>query len=204
MLNHKTLKKQENAWAESRRHYFTLIELLIVISILSIMASVVGFNVYRAFQDQRFRTEVGLIVDELRLAQDLMLILDTDVHVKFAPAETGIKYWIEVEHGVSKEWKPFLLRSHRDLRAIEILSFTEESVEGVIDIRFMSGGSVMSRGILRLASNMGKKAICLHGYPHPIVSVADEGEVCVEKDEQEFHRRLTDLTIFEIEEYEKV
>ena len=95
-----------------RRHFITLLELLIVIAILALVSGVIGVNIKKALLDQRFRMEVGMILDELRLAQDLMLILSTDVHVKFSQdkEKKGIKYWLELETELPERLKKQILQ----------------------------------------------------------------------------------------------
>lgn len=195
-----------------RRHY-TILELLIVMAILIMIAGVVGYNIQGAIKDQRFRNEVKLIVDELRLAQDLMIILSTDVHVKFEidPTGKGIKYWLETEEKLTKEWKPFIQRSHRNLQAIHYITFQELPSNmnqfNNLDLKFLSGGSVMSRGILILATSAALRdpttlirSICLKGYPHPIFSFFGIENTCGSDDENNYDRKLTEATVKEINE----
>ncbi|QLH36565.1 MAG: type II secretion system protein [Parachlamydiaceae bacterium] len=69
------------------KRFFTLIELLIVLMVLALASGVIGFSVHRALREQRFKTEVELVADSLRLAQNLMLIMNADVHVTFKADE---------------------------------------------------------------------------------------------------------------------
>ena len=61
----------------------TLLEIMIVIAVIAIATGVIGLGVNKAVVNQQFQTELSILVDELRLAQNLMLILGTDVHLKF-------------------------------------------------------------------------------------------------------------------------
>jgi hypothetical protein len=165
------------------RRQVTLIELLLVIAILSLIVGFGAVKIRDAIVDQSFRTEVSRVVDELRLAQDLMLIFETDVHLKFAgdDEEGGIKYWLELET-IQKEWDKEFRRKHKNLQTIHGV-FMRDQIgddvdEGIIDLKFLSKGCVMSRGLLRLASSDKddpppgtlQSYICLPGYPHPIFS----------------------------------
>ena len=82
------------AWGKC---FITLLESLIVISILAIAAGVIGFSVNRALREQHFKTEVELVVDYLRLAQNLMLIMNADVHVIFKAAESEKSNLMSIE-----------------------------------------------------------------------------------------------------------
>lgn len=199
-----------------RRRCFTLIELLIVISILVFVGGVISINISRALTEQRFRTEVDLMVDTLRLAQDMMLIVGADVHlnIKNEEKKKGIEYWLTVADKVPKEWENLISRSKRKLRAIHSVQFFEEgpfpfpSPDEGLDIRFLSEGSMMSKGVLRLSTHEDSfvpgslnRAVCLRGYPHPLASVPEEkGELatCEEEDEAEFLDRLTQDTVNEV------
>lgn len=166
-----------------RKASFTLVEFIVVIMILSVISGVIGVNIRKLLTEERFNVEAGQVLDTLRLAQDLMLLLNTDVHVKFADAKenTGIKYGIELEKKLAPSWMKQIEKSHRILKAIHLLEFDDrlDAIAGRrdIDIRFLSGGSVMSGGVLHMASidkpqegvsNVQHRYICLPGYPAQI------------------------------------
>lgn len=171
-----------------RRSHFTLIELMIVLTILSVIGGVLVINVNKALFDQRFRTEVSLVVEELRLAQDLMLILGTDVHLKVAEGNDSkeIIYWLEFDYPLPKQWEHVLKRKHKGLTAIHRVDFKDQlqhlETKGQFDIRFMSGGAVMSRGVMMLSTSQEDdpppdaltRYICLPGYPSPLLPVVDK------------------------------
>lgn len=176
-----------------RRRHVTLLEIILVMAILMLVGGLVAVGINKALVDQRFRTEVSLIVDDLRLAQDLMLILGTDVHLKFAKEsdEAGIKYWLELETDLNKEIKNQILRKRSNLKTIHGVFFKDETAtettRGQLDIRFLSKGNVMSRGLMRLATSDAETNpppgtmqtyICLPGYPKPIFNtdILDKAE----------------------------
>jgi type II secretory pathway pseudopilin PulG len=196
-----------------RRSFVTLIELLLVLALVLIVGGIVGYNVNFALKEQRFKTEVGIVADTLGLAQDLMLILSTDVTVTFKTAESGkgLDYQLELDHEVSKEWRPFIERSRRNLTAVRSVSFEDETFQGdrsIIQIKFLSGGTAMSRGIFMLSpstnprtSNPLNRYICLPGFPTPIKVFANKKQ-CEKKQEVEQDTRLTEQTVQEIRHYE--
>lgn len=170
-----------------KRSFITLIELLLVIAIMLSVAGLVGINIRKAFFEQRFRSEVSAVVDTLRLAQDLMLLLNADAHVLFADDASGqgIKYWIEVEKPLSDNWSRELMRKRPNLRAIHLVEMDDKvstiKIQDKLDIKFLSGGLIMSQGILSLFSDdqkdrewVLKSYIELPGYPKPIVSTYKE------------------------------
>lgn len=181
-------------------------------AILALLTGIIGINISNTIIDQRFRNEVSRVVDQIRLAQDLMLILGTDVHLIFAEdeSEQGIKYWLELETGLPDQVGREVKRPHALLKTIRGL-FIEDTTEatkpekGKIDLLFLSGGSVMSKGVLRLSTSdkvsppVGalNNFICLPGYPHPIFSVesSEEAESCLPKDEEDNDKKLTQDTM---------
>lgn len=196
-----------------RRSFFTLVEILIVMLILSAVTAVIGINISNALEEQRFRTEVEVVLNELRLAQDLMLVLKANVDVKFAQENGGINYSIETESPTTKNWVNELKRAHPKLRTIRGISFKDEldypTTPGAVTIHFLSKGSVMSRGILRLSNSSDAvnvpswaqvRVINLYGYPHPITSSvpAKDDPINLPHADADYDAALTNLTRTEI------
>lgn len=195
----------------SKRH-FTIIEMMIVITVLALVGGVIAVNVRKAFQEQRFRTETTLVVETLRLAQDLMLILQDDAHVIFTQNEKGITFWLKTESPLAKNWEEVIKRTHKTLKAIHSVKFLDQlegpTKMGELDIKFLSGGTVMSRGVIRLSStdndtevNALRSAIPLYGYPRPIESFPEErwGDVYLKDQDSAYDDKITDLTVSAIQ-----
>ena len=195
-----------------KNRYFTLLETMLVITIISLISGVVAINVRKAYQQQQFRSEVAMVVETLRLAQDLMLILQDDVHVIFTQNDKGIVFWIETKSPLAKNWDAVIKRSHKSLKAVHAVKFLDElqmpTKMGELDIKFLSGGTVMSRGVIRLASTDDdnakdalRSAICLYGYPHPIVSYSEErwGEACLLDQDTSYDDKITEMTVHAIQ-----
>ena len=194
----------------------TLLEIIIVMTILLLGAGIAGININKALVEQRFRSEVGIIVDELRLAQNLMLILGTDVHLHFEVDQSGksISYKLELETALPKNVQYEIMRKREPLKTIKGVFLADELVTEIkekhIDIKFLSNGAVMSKGILRLASSDNENVpkgtlesfICLAGYPKPISSndTKEEAEKNCLKFEQDLDARLTQDTSLRIPE----
>lgn len=161
-----------------RRRFATLIEMVVFMAILTLVAGVIGVKINQAMQEQRFRTEVTLILDRLRLAQNLMLILNEDVKVHFKKAEGGIQYSLSFECFLDKGWEREFSRPQflTAVRHVDFKGDKENSGLGEFSLDFMSGGTVMSKGILRLSTGKGRlyssrRYVCLPGNPAPIVGV---------------------------------
>jgi type II secretory pathway pseudopilin PulG len=195
-----------------RRIHFTLLEILIVLGLIALIAGLVAININKILVNQRFRNEVSLVVDQLRLAQDMMLILDTDVHAIFSEDKkenfnlVKIQSETKLPEGIERELK----RKDVVLKTIKGIFFEDklggETTQGRIDVKFLSRGAVMSKGIMRLATsdeqnppaNVLQNYICLPGYVRPIYSyetkeAADAACASLEKghEEEELDRQLT-------------
>lgn len=66
-----------------RSSFFTLLELLVVFFILSMGAALTGVKIREIYRQQQFLSESQQILNKLIMAQDLMMIMDTDVTVYF-------------------------------------------------------------------------------------------------------------------------
>lgn len=209
--------KDATKFVKLRRHYLTLLELMIVIGLLSLMAGLIAINIGNATVDQRFRSEVSRVVDEIRLAQDLMLVLGTDVHLVFSDeGDPGVKYWLELETTLPSAWQKEIQRPKKNLKTIRGIFINDttqvatapEPAKGKIDLKFLSNGSVVSNGILRLSTSGQEDPpkgslnsyICLPGYPHPIFSSnqKDADPACNQKEDEMYDRKLTQDTMEKI------
>lgn len=195
----------------SSRRYVTLFEILIVMAIIVMISGIVTVSFDKALVDQRFRNEVSMIVDDLRLAQDLMMILGADVKIKFTTnKETqGIKYELETATEINESLKYFILNKPRVLSTIRGLFFEDElenqNIEGAIVLQFFSRGAVMSRGVIRVSISGSEKPpegilenyIYLPGYPAPITSI-DRFDVSKSDhnalEDQNFNKTVTEST----------
>ncbi len=157
----------------SRRLHFTLIEMLIVIAILAVVMGVVSLNIGTAVRTERFRSGVALLVERMRLAQDIMLILRTSVRVKLEQKDDGLHCTLVTEGALT----PALARAAAETAVIKsIRAFVYTDADGSsssdsVTLEFLSGGSRMSRGKLVLASgtlgdeNTLTEEIVLPGFP---------------------------------------
>lgn len=162
--------------AKSDKRHVTLVELLIVIAIIGSVAGVVGISIQKALREQRFKNEVEEFVSTLRLAQNLMLITDADIHVKVVEAgdDKGIAYAIESDRKLPEGWDRELKRAPKTFKAIHHVSYDQAS-GGALDLHFFSNGAVMSQGNIALSTADTKhpayalvRYIWLPGYPAPI------------------------------------
>lgn len=187
---------------------FTLLELLIVVAILGLIVGVFAVNFRMALREQHFKKEVDLVVSKLRLAQDLMLIFHGDIHVKISQRadDRGLDLALVFDHELPGNWttdlqKPYILTSFHDVYF--------DQTPGVIDLKFLSGGAVMSHGYLRLSTSprntdLGAitRYIYLPGYPVPIVAsqLSPDKKGNPYSEDSVFDTRLTDQIRLEMQQ----
>lgn len=167
--------------------------------LIAITAGVLAFSIRQLLHEQRFRTEAGLVLESLRLAQDLMLIADSDVHLTFAKDSRtgGITIHYALEKPLTKEWIKQVIRPRKPLEAIRFIEYADQQLGmkqiNQVQLHFLSGGAVMSQGTLRIADSdynpLFQTFICLPGHPAPIVSGSAQSDF---RGEKEMKERLTE------------
>jgi prepilin-type N-terminal cleavage/methylation domain-containing protein len=190
-----------------KRLAFTLLEILIVIAILGLIAGLIGVNMYKVKRQQGFLKEVDLIVDKLRLAQDLMLIFHGDVHVLFVKRtdNQGLDLILKFDHEIPNSYSKHFQEPHRlaNIYRFEYSGEFDDTAEAEAVIKFLSGGTVMSKFKLILSNSFKNspnaifRYIHLPGYPAPIFASSLE-----EKKEQPitaFEEQLTQRTRDEVQ-----
>jgi hypothetical protein len=69
----------------SKLRPFTLIETLLVLSLVALAAGLIGVRGVRALSNRRFESSVDALLVRLSLAQELMVCCDADITVHLAP-----------------------------------------------------------------------------------------------------------------------
>lgn len=182
---------------KASRRYITLIELMIVLAIIGAVAGIIGINVNKAMKQQRFQVEVSAIVKQLRLAQNLMLILNEDVKIKFNQRSPQ-PYWMELQCPINNGWQKELLRKPHPLKEIVDIQLAtrthqKEKFKGEgFEIDFLSGGACMTEGLLQISSTLGEiRYIHLRGSPYPITAVeTKENTLHALREAENFNRQL--------------
>jgi len=200
-------------WLQYRvkRSHFTLLELLIVMMVLALTTGTIAFNINKALREQHFKTEVELVVDYLRLAQNLMLIMNVDTHVIFENSKSDGSNLIslKIDENLDDRLLEVVTSKQKKLDYIRFIDFHDENRTTVdlnkIDVKFISKGSVMSKGLLRLATTEStagglQKYICLAGYPKSIYSISEKtDDPSCHESAQDFDQRLIQFTVQEIQ-----
>lgn len=159
-----------------KRSFFTLLETLVVFTILSMGIALTGVKLKQAYQEQRVNSDVQQVVNSLRMAQDLMLLMNADAEVVLTQnlQDKIVTCQINVEKPLSKQWEKI---AERTIKLTAIRSFRiSRHEENPLRIQFIMGK--MTEGTLMLSSDehvntLSKDKnknfrISLKGYPSPI------------------------------------
>lgn len=203
-----------------KRLYITLLEMLLVLAILGIFAGFFGVNIARAMREQRFNNEANLVISQLRLAQDLMLIFNSNLSLVIQSHPDGIAYALKFDEKLPtgwNRWEKEVTRLHPKLTTIKQVNFEDQldlssvpQEANKLEVKFHSGGDKMSYGIMRLSTSAHDedfgaitRYICLSGYPKPIYSQTERPseDSCLGL-EDAFMEQLTQKTAEEIREKE--
>ncbi len=150
-----------------RKKCFTLLEILLVLLILSFCIALTGIKIQGMYAEQQFLSESEQILHHLSLARDLMLMMDTDIHVKMRQneKEETLDLWLEVEKPLEPGWQRLIERKI-SLRTIGSVIFNDQSSKE-LTLRFSLGA--MSKGLLTFIEGKESKGrkieIDLLGYP---------------------------------------
>lgn len=164
-----------------KKPYFTLLEMLIVLLLLSAGMGLTGVKIKQAYNEQRRLSDVQQVLSTLTMAQDLMLMLDADVEVVFSKdyKTKQVTCQIFVEKLLDPTWTKLIERPI-PLSIMRSFHFTDH-YEQPLRLRFTLGK--MSQGILTLSTkeqiSRGSSGpedfkIMLAGYPSPIMKINDE------------------------------
>lgn len=165
-----------------KRHNFTLIELLIVFSIILMMGAVLSINVVQAIKQQRFLSGSREILDRLQMAQDLMLMQKTTIIVTLTQEQVPTPHIVcLLEAHIPNERKEIkkILDNTKMITGIQKLEFIDtEGVlhQGKATFHFIQPGNHNKGGVLYLYADALKdtqpQTIVVEKHPRPLKLLA--------------------------------
>lgn len=172
-----------------RRAYFTLIEILLSMALFALVIGAVAFNIRYIVGQQKFQNEVSVVADILNRAQQLLLIYDKPMRVKFNVVENGIDCRIESDCLLDSVWEKWVTQRSKTLTQIHSVNFkdlnhAEENAKERTIYFFPKGGGY-SKGVIELSSAKSSDIkgsynayICLPGYPMVVKALPESPENC--------------------------
>lgn len=134
------------------RRFMTLIEILIVVAILAMVTGVIGFNLTKAVEQERFHGSVNRLLDRLQFLQELMLIRNADGEVSFEK-KNGTLYFRSSAEGSISSILTRILNNSQGLPAVEkVTLMNKEGKEISADptLTFIGLGNVSTEGVLKI------------------------------------------------------
>lgn len=159
-----------------------------VLFILSLTLGAAAIPLKRAYDEQRFHSAVRGVIERLALAQNLMLIADTDVtvFVEYSEKHKQLEVSLEADKPLERRWAK-IAGEKQGFPSIGSFKF-EQSNQKKLELHYALGN--MSQGTLQLfppdglslAVQEGYK-IYLPGYPAPCPFSGKQDEDFLKKSE---------------------
>jgi len=159
------LKLLLRGWKRGKKHRVkrsvTLLELLIVVSLIAVAFTVVGVQGPRFIKKTRFSAGVNKVIGKLSLAQEVMLNFQTDVKITFEPRDGGLEVHLQTESHVPENVLKQI--NHRSwIKGIERVEFNGSA------LTFDTTLGRIPEGELRLFSGNWEETLILRGFPSRI------------------------------------
>lgn len=154
------LKKHVNGKMRTKlsKRSFTLIEMLIVMTLIAAALGTLSLQVAKALKGGRFESGVDQVMGKLTLAQELMLDFHTDVTVVFTRQTEGIECKL-IAGRLLPDAIERAMNRYKLIKGIEEVTFSGEAL-------FFDGTlGTTPHGALSLSSQSSKATLILNGYP---------------------------------------
>lgn len=139
---------------------FTLLELLISLTLILSIGAVISVNGYRLLRQQRFFSSVDAVADQLNLAQQLMQVNGMDVYIRFRQEEK--QQW-ELMMSTDRPLPPSMaiaIPAKLQLREIDEIYFLDQgdkSATQELDLYFLHLKEELPSSSIALTSSLGEK-----------------------------------------------
>jgi type II secretory pathway pseudopilin PulG len=144
-----------------RKNFFTLLELMLVVALLSISLGLVGFLVPKAIKKETFASSVEKLSSKISFAQEMMMDLSTDVFLNLNQEEGKVTVFFK-SHGLNASREK---QCNRDPALNGILKIEWQGEEANnITLSFLHSTQECPLGILVL-HGPERREIYLSGYP---------------------------------------
>lgn len=194
------------------KRYITLIEVLVVIAIIAASAGILAVKMRDFLQEQAYLDESHQLLNQLRIAQDVMQVMNADLVVRISQDDKGLfTSQIEPKTTPPELAKRLISTSPLKLKAIGRLEFEDQFTETVLkenfDLTFMSRGFTMNHGIIKLfpkGTSGPEQVIYLSGHPAPLLLQNAKGfSYPSPTEEAESIEKISSATFQETINYEK-
>lgn len=134
--------------ARAKRRFLSLIEILIVLSIIAMLGGFVAINVRGALSEQHFKNDVQKVTEQIRLTRQLMLISSVDTELVFKEGNLHFVCENKIEPRIDR-----MIRKKMPLDHIKSVTFDGHADPTLL---FKSRGSIVPTGTLVLKGGNGE------------------------------------------------
>lgn len=186
-----------------RKSCFTLVEILVALVLIAFTAGIIAINLRDLISSQAFLDNANLLLGELRLAEDLMTIMNVDVEVEIKKEGDHFTSQIVARSTPPNLGKRAILSSKNQLMGIERIEFEDLYSDTVLtdafNLTFFSRGFTMNHGTLKLIPKRSSDSlmILLPGHPAPLSLEPFSNKRPDLATEMDFMERMTNLTFQE-------
>lgn len=131
---------------------FTLLEIIIVIAILGLVASVVGWQIATSVKRYAFQNEIEAVYRAIKQSQLLSLVYKTDIDVQFLREDGVFYYCLRTDEPFTHI--PFD-REKKALHRISRITWNDKPIKH-FEILIFSHGAIQPQGILGFFSDKTK------------------------------------------------
>lgn len=128
--------------------YFTLLEVMIGLTLLLIIGSAVSWNVYKMIERSRFSTDVSKIISQIRLSRQMAINTRLDWKFEMAPHENSFRLQSSAPFSAYPPCKPSFTH---DLE----VRFEGKEIEAIV-VYFSPTGKIAPEGVWELSTPSGK------------------------------------------------
>lgn len=137
--------------ATKKSRPITLIEVLLVLVLVMSISSFFAVRIFWNKEEKQFTDAIKKVEQQIQIAEEISLLLDTDVKIYFLKDDAGTTYFSQVErplHPVAQK----KVEKKRELKGIWV---SHEEKEGDFTLGYLFGGSEMPTGTLKFFGKGG-------------------------------------------------
>jgi prepilin-type N-terminal cleavage/methylation domain-containing protein len=151
---------------------FTLIEMLIVLTLIASALGALSLQISKALKGERFERGVEQVIAKLTLAQELMLDFHTDVHLTLTQEKGGVVCTLKTDLRLPDHLER-AINLYNKIEGIEQMCF-DNRAKAIIALYYDGATGVTPQGTLTLVAPRKGESIILKGYPAQIRRGIDE------------------------------
>lgn len=149
------------------KRFFTLIEILIVLSCILMFAGFFTVNIRQALNEQTFIAETNELLSQIQLAQDLNALFGIDLDMEFVEENGVLKTKLIPTGVITESFDQLLKNSEKQYRFTVEWEGKGFRNQKTFKLGFYDRGYHPPLGVVKIK---GEKELYLplYGYPHPL------------------------------------